>query len=124
PAHGRLFPRARPLRRPDQPAERGVQAAANGDGRGDSRTWAGGRGAGRFRRVEFLDAGRGRRYRRAGAEPARGGCAHRAGPALLRAGTAPGDTYRLAYSSIGQNRIAEGVALIAAAIRETGSKRP
>jgi GntR family transcriptional regulator/MocR family aminotransferase len=39
-------------------------------------------------------------------------------------GTAPGDTYRLAYSSIGQNRIAEGVALIAAAIRETGSKRP
>lgn len=31
--------------------------------------------------------------------------------------TAPGDTYRLAYSSIAQNRIAEGVALIAAESR-------
>jgi GntR family transcriptional regulator/MocR family aminotransferase len=39
-------------------------------------------------------------------------------------GTAPGDTYRLAYSSIAQNRIAEGVALIAEAIRETGPSRP
>lgn len=32
-------------------------------------------------------------------------------------GTAPGDTYRLAYSSIPQNRIAEGVALIAGEVR-------
>ena len=39
-------------------------------------------------------------------------------------GTAPGDTYRLAYSSIAQNRIAEGVALNAEAIRETGPSRP
>ncbi len=33
-------------------------------------------------------------------------------------GTAPGDTYRLAYSSIAQNRIAEGVVLIAEEIRK------
>ncbi|MCB2115497.1 MAG: PLP-dependent aminotransferase family protein [Rhodobacteraceae bacterium] len=39
-------------------------------------------------------------------------------------GTAPGDTYRLAYSSIPQGRIAEGVATIARLIRETGVKRP
>ena len=32
-------------------------------------------------------------------------------------GTAPGDTYRLAYSSIPQNRIAEGIQVIADAIR-------
>jgi GntR family transcriptional regulator / MocR family aminotransferase len=34
--------------------------------------------------------------------------------------SAPGNFYRLAYSSIGQGRIADGVALIAAAIREPG----
>lgn len=39
-------------------------------------------------------------------------------------GTAPRDTYRLAYSSIAQNRIGEGVALIAETIRETGPNRP
>ena len=36
--------------------------------------------------------------------------------------TAPGNYYRLAYSSISHTRIAEGIALIAGAITETGPK--
>jgi GntR family transcriptional regulator/MocR family aminotransferase len=46
------------------------------------------------------------------------------GRSFFAPGTAPGDTYRLAYSSIAQNRIAEGVALIADELRDSGIKRP
>lgn len=45
------------------------------------------------------------------------------GRAFFAPGTAPGDTYRLAYSSIAQNRIAEGVALIAEELRRPGARR-
>lgn len=38
--------------------------------------------------------------------------------------TAPGNYYRLAYSSIAQTRIPEGIALIAEALRASGHKRP
>ncbi len=46
------------------------------------------------------------------------------GGSFFAPGTAPGDTYRLAYSSIAQNRIAEGVALIAEELRKAGITGP
>ncbi len=46
------------------------------------------------------------------------------GRVFFAAGDAPRDCYRLAYSSISNARIAEGVALIAQAIDETGPSEP
>ncbi|MCU9846511.1 PLP-dependent aminotransferase family protein [Defluviimonas sp. WL0024] len=45
------------------------------------------------------------------------------GRAFFAPGTAPRNYYRLAYSSISQNRIPEGIALIAEALRETGANQ-
>ncbi len=46
------------------------------------------------------------------------------GRVFFAPGTAPSNTYRLAYSSIAQSRIPEGIALVAEALRESGHTKP
>ncbi|WP_347310154.1 PLP-dependent aminotransferase family protein [Defluviimonas sp. SAOS-178_SWC] len=46
------------------------------------------------------------------------------GRVFFAPGTAPGNYYRLAYSSIAQSRIPEGIALIAESLRESGHNKP